>query len=90
MTTTFNDHDPRAFPLSGTEKIIAPYWADVDTRGIGQILYRQTKNSTLIARATNDIRAAFSTSQNVNVTSLLIVTWDSVGYYNRRTDKVIS
>ena len=88
MTTAFSDHNPKAFPLSGIERIIAPYWADVDTRGIGQILYRQTKEPALLARATNEIRAAFPTSQNVNVTSLLIVTWNTVGYYDRRTDKV--
>ena len=68
--------------------MIAPYWADVDTAGIGQIHYRQTTNSTLLARATNEIRMAFPTSQNVNVTNLLIVTWDSVGYYLSHTDKV--
>ena len=31
---------------------------------------------------------AFPTSQNANVTNLLIVTWDSVGYYDGHTDKV--
>ena len=88
MTSAFSDHNPRAFPISGNERIIAPYWADADTTGIGQILYRQTKNPALLARATDEIRAAFPTSQNENLTSLLIVTWDSVGYYNRGTDKV--
>ena len=88
MTTPFSGFTPRAFPLSGYASIISPYWADADTRGIGQILYRQTKSPALLARATDEIRAAFPTSQNVNVTSLLIVTWDAVGYFNRNTDKV--
>ena len=87
MTTAFNDYTPRAFPLGGNASIVAPFWADVDTTGIGQILYRQTYNSALLARATDEIRAAFPTSQNVTVTSLLIVTWDAVGYYHS-TDKV--
>lgn len=88
MTTYFNDHTPRALPLSGNQRLIVPYWADVDTAGIGQVYYRQTDNSTLLVRATNEIKAAFPTSQNVYVTSLLIATWDSVGYYSGRTDKV--
>lgn len=88
MTNPFNDQAPRALPLSGNDRFITPYWADVDIRGIGEVYYRQTDNSILLARATNEIKAAFPTSQNVNVTSLLIVTWDSVGYYNSRTDKV--
>ena len=87
MTTPYTAFTPREFPLSGNQ-IIAPYWSDVDIAGIGQIFYRQTTNSTLLVRATNEIRAAFPTSQNVNVTNLLIVTWDAVGYYDNRIDKV--
>ena len=87
LTAPNTAHTPEAFPLSENQ-IIAPYWSDVDIRGIGQIFYRQTTNSTLLVRATNEIRAAFPTSQNVNVTNLLIVTWDAVGYYNNGIDKV--
>ena len=68
--------------------MIVPYWADVDTTGTGQIYYRQTTDSTLLARATNEIRMGFPTYPNVNVTNLLIATWDSVGYYDSSTDKV--
>ena len=87
MTTSYNAHTPRALPFS-EERIIVPYWSDVDIRGIGQIYYRQTQSSALLARATNEIRAAFPTSQNVNVTNLLIATWNAVGYFNSHTDKV--
>jgi len=72
----------------GTDKIIAPYWADVDTRGTGQVFYRQTTDSSLLARATSEIKAAFPRSQNVTITDLLIVTWDNVGYYYQKNDKV--
>lgn len=75
-------------PLNGTERFITPYWADVDITGIGRIYYRQTNNSALLARATDEIRIAFPTSQNVNVSNLFIVTWDAVGYFSRQTDKV--
>ena len=69
-------------------EFIAPYWADVDIRGVGQIYYRHTDNSTLLARATNQIRTVFPTSKNVNFTSLFIVTWHAVGYFQEQTDKV--
>ena len=72
----------------GTNKIIAPYWADVDTRGTGQVFYRQTTDPSLLARATSEIRAAFPESGNVTITDLLIVTWDNVGYYYQKSDKV--
>ena len=75
-------------PLPGTDKIIAPYWADADTRGIGDIYYRQTTDPCLLARATSEIRAAFSDSSKATITNMFIATWDSVGYYDRHTDKV--
>jgi len=42
---------PEAFPLAGDRKLIAPFWADVDTRGIGTVWFRITTNSSLLARA---------------------------------------
>ena len=88
FNSRFNYRTPSSLPLSGTQQIIAPYWADVDTRGAGQIFYRQTTNASLLSRATNEIRAAFPTSQNMTVQELLIVTWYSVGYYYYNADKV--
>ena len=74
-----------SLPLRGTQKIIAPYWANVDTRGTGQIFYRQSTDPSLLARATSEIQLIF---KNVTITSLFIATWDAVGYYSRKTDKV--
>ena len=87
----YNVRTPLSFPLrSSSAMLIAPYWADVDTRGIGDIYYRQTTDPSLLARATSEIRAAFPASQNVTITNLLIATWDRVGYYFQNTDKVCS
>ena len=88
FNSRYNVRTPLSLPLSGTQQIIAPYWADVDTRRTGQILYRQTTNATLIARTTNEIRASFPLSENVTIQSLLIATWSSVGYYSLNFDKV--
>ena len=85
----YNPRTPVSFPLSGNDKIIAPYWADVDTRGTGNIYYRQTTDPSLLARATREIRTAFPRSLNNTISNLLIATWDKVGYYNNGTDKVI-
>ena len=84
----YNVRTPLSLPLNDTTKIIAPYWADVDTRGIGQVFYRQTTDPSLLARATSEIRAAFSSAANITITDLLIATWDNVGYYNYTSDKV--
>ena len=90
MSSAYNQHTPQPLPSNVDEnlQLIAPYWADVDTRGTGQIFYRQTNDFTLLTRATNEIQMAFPASQNISVANLVIVTWDSVGYYDRQTDKV--
>ena len=89
FNSPYNARTPLSFPLSGNNKIIAPYWADVDTRGTGSIYYRQTTDPSLLARETSEIRTAFPRPLNDTISNLLIATWDSVGYYNSGTDKVI-
>ena len=79
---------PFLFPLRWTYRIIAPYWADVDTRRSGRIFYRQTSDPNLLAKAASDIRRGFPLSQNVSISNLLIATWDAVGYYDNNGDKV--
>ena len=85
LHNSYNHYIPQRLPRSGFQ-IIAPYWADFDLRSTGNVFYRQTNKSALLARATNEIKAAFPVSENV--INLLLVTWDAVGYYNLHTDKV--
>ena len=87
MHNSYNSWNPQLLPLSGNS-FIAPYWADFDLRGTGEVYYRQTKDPILLARATNEIQTAFSIPHHVVVTNLFIATWDAVGYYNLHTDKV--
>ena len=87
LDNLYNPWNPRLLPINNIQ-FVAPYWADFDLTGTGNVFYRQTRDSTLLARATNEIRAAFPMSENVIITNLLIVTWDAVGYYSNNTDKV--
>ena len=80
-------YTPNAFPLTGDQELITPYWADVDTRGAGHVWYRQTANSTLLTRARSEITMGFIDQQDFNPVYMIIATWDHVGYYNRKTDK---
>ena len=86
LSSSNNAYDPKSLPQASS--FIAPYWADTDLRGTGQVYYRQTKDPVLLARATNEIQTAFPLSQDVLVTNLVIATWDAVGYYDFGTDKV--
>ena len=95
LNNIYNYYAPASLPIS-RHQFVAPYWADFDLRATRSIFnrptrnvfYRQTRDPDLLARATNEIRAAFPISQNVIVYNLLIVTWDDVGYYSYGTDKV--
>ena len=88
FNSRYNVRTPLSLPLSGTYRIIAPYWADVDIREIGQIYYRQSTDPSLLARASREIQAVFPSSRNVTIRNLLIATWDDVGYYSQNDDKV--
>ena len=90
FNNSYNVRTPLSLPLTGDEAIIAPYWADVDLRGTGQVFYRQTTDPSLLARATSEIRVAFNESQNVTIRNLLIATWERVGYYFQKFDKVLN
>ena len=70
-------------------KFFAPFWADFDITGTGDIYYRQTSDLDLLDRATREINNAFSVSEEFSITSLFIATWDAVGYYPQGTDKVM-
>ena len=78
----------KSLPLSGGDKIIAPFWADVDTRGAGKVFYRQAIDPSLLARASSEIQETFSLSQNFTIKNLFVVTWNAVGFYPTRADKV--
>ncbi|KAL5481924.1 hypothetical protein EMCRGX_G022199 [Ephydatia muelleri] len=80
----FGNAAPTAFPIS-TYPVVAIYQADVDTRGTGSVWYRTTADSTLRAKASNDIRSLTGTI--VSPQWLFIATWDHVGYYSYGTDK---
>ena len=78
---------PSPFPLAYT--IIAPYWADVDTRGTGSVYYRETSNASIISTVASHVSNAFSSQSPFYATSVVIATWYRVGYYDQHTDKVI-
>ena len=79
--------------------MIAPFWADVDTRGsgtppagvakedVGKVWYREEFSSELLEKAGQEIREAFIDASDFVPTSLFIATWRNVGYYEKRIDK---
>ena len=71
---------------------IAPFWADVDTRdGLGTVFYRNvTDQETLsqIKKIVSNSKAGFRLAARFNPKWALIATWEEVGYFNMKGDKV--
>ena len=76
-----SQHAPDPFPLSDQRQIIAPFWGDVNINNGGTISYRQTTDSGLLQRATDDVRRAFLDHTEFHATWIFIATWDRVAFY---------
>uniref|UniRef100_A0A3B4AQ58 Sushi, nidogen and EGF-like domain-containing protein 1 n=1 Tax=Periophthalmus magnuspinnatus TaxID=409849 RepID=A0A3B4AQ58_9GOBI len=72
---------PVAFPISGDRRVVAPFWADVDNRRAGRVFYRESLESDILNRASNDVRTYFSEFPNFNASWVLISTWYTVTFF---------
>ena len=83
----------KPFPSKGDGAIIAPYLADADTTGVGEIYYRHITDPTdpTLKAINNDITDSnffeFNTA-NFTAKIAIIATWYQVGYFHGHSDKV--
>ncbi|MBC7772874.1 MAG: hypothetical protein H7210_10295, partial [Pyrinomonadaceae bacterium] len=68
----YGTYVPTGFPSSTVPPMIAPFWADVDTRNT----------------ATGRVWYKIIDSNNGGLVDTLVVTWDDVGYYNQHSDRL--
>ena len=86
---------PEPFPIND-RFLIAPYWADVDTRGTGEVYFKEvteddTISNALFPKADDIIQSSTTQSRGLSrfrPTWMLIATWHEVGYFSSHTDKV--
>ena len=92
-------HTPQDFPLDSSSTIrsgidwsavVAPYWYDIDTRGngSGRIYYKNVTRDTDTDLIREIDSLALSHLCGFTTIWALIVTWDEVGYFSSRSDKV--
>ena len=75
---------PVTFPTENNQPMIAPYWADVDTRNGGEVFYRQSASVELFQRATNDVKKYFATQfPSFQASWVFIATWQNVSRFRR-------
>jgi len=83
----------KPFPSKGDGAMIAPYLADADTSGVGDIYYRHITDPTdptlkVISKDINDSNFKEFTRIGFNAKMAIIATWHQVGYFHRNSDKV--
>ena len=78
------------FDYNPYTKYIAPYWADAGITRSGEVFYRQTTDPSLLQRATDEIRAAYTIQNDVTMKNLLIVTWYRIGLDIDDTNDAVS
>ncbi|KAL1489768.1 hypothetical protein ABEB36_013702 [Hypothenemus hampei] len=74
------------FPLD--YPIIAPFYSNVDTTSAGTISFYETQDPALLNRATENVHENFLDSVDFQTQSIFIATWNGVGYYNNKADKL--
>ncbi|KAE8294410.1 Sushi, nidogen and EGF-like domain-containing protein 1 [Larimichthys crocea] len=72
---------PVAFPIAGDRRVVAPFWADVDNRRAGRVFYRESKEPSILRRASGDVKTYFPEFPNFNATWVLISTWLQVTFF---------
>ena len=70
-----------AFPIGSDRRLIAPFWADANTRIGGVIYYRETQDLATRTRASEEIRTYFVRQRRFLAQWVMIVTWLDVARY---------
>ena len=76
-------YTPVAFPITNVPSI-CPYWGDMDFRSGGTVWYRIVTPGDPVENT--KVRNVFA--ESIIATLNVVVTWDNVGYFSRKTDKL--
>ncbi|XP_028410519.1 sushi domain-containing protein 2-like isoform X2 [Dendronephthya gigantea] len=76
-----SQYTPDPFPLSNNRRLVAPFWADVDTRKGGVVYYRETQDFSIRTRISEEIRNFFVRQRGFLAKWALIVTWLNVARF---------
>uniref|UniRef100_A0A8C3RXL4 Sushi, nidogen and EGF like domains 1 n=2 Tax=Chelydra serpentina TaxID=8475 RepID=A0A8C3RXL4_CHESE len=72
---------PVAFPISKDRRVVAAFWADVDNRLAGEVYCRESKDQTILQRATKDIRQYFPEFLEFSALWVFVATWHRVTFF---------
>ncbi|CAH3144389.1 unnamed protein product [Pocillopora meandrina] len=76
-----SQYTPDTFPLDGNRRVVASFWADVNTNNGGEVFYRETTDPNLLQQATDDVKSVYVGQRKFRATWLLVATWYKVAFY---------
>lgn len=74
-------YTPDPFPIANDARMIAPFWADIDTSQGGTVWYRESISEELLDRTTDEVRAYFPDFFKFRASWVFIATWDHVAFF---------
>uniref|UniRef100_K1QM71 Sushi, nidogen and EGF-like domain-containing protein 1 n=1 Tax=Magallana gigas TaxID=29159 RepID=K1QM71_MAGGI len=74
-------YTPDPFPIANDARMIAPFWADIDTTRGGAVWYRETTNADLLDRTTKEVTNNYPNFFRFKASWIFIATWDRVAFY---------
>ena len=89
----FGGFSPESFPLNDSIQLIAPFWADVDTRTRGNVYYREVNTSTeteTVMRVESEVRCLFSDHMDFRADLIFIATWVNVSFFGGFRSPLVS
>ncbi|XP_073426629.1 alpha-tectorin-like [Dendrobates tinctorius] len=82
-----SQYTPDAFPLTNGETFVTPFWGDVDNDLGGTVCYRETTDSDLLQKISEDMEKHLP-DLHYKATWAFVATWDKVAYYGSASKKV--
>ncbi|XP_070554202.1 uncharacterized protein [Ptychodera flava] len=81
---------PQSFPLGNEWRLIAPFWADVDTREGGNVFWRETRDQDVLDRATRHIQQYYVGEAGFTALWVLVATWDNVTFFGTAQPSLVN
>ena len=74
----------RQFPFPPNVPSIAVFYAPIEVKDASEVLYRETRNASIVKKATDQVRASFIKEKDFLATSVFIATWKNVAHADGR------
>lgn len=89
FVTEYPDYINQPIPLE--YPTIAVFYSNIDTTDADEttlVLFFKSQNPEKLAKASDLVRRSFTGSEDFQATVIYVATWENVGYYSAKNDKV--